>query len=84
MVSSNNVILCVRDTGIGMTETELEKALKPFGQIDNEQARKHHGSGLGLPLIQAFAEKMDGLFLLSSESGKGTTAKVIIPFRHVE
>lgn len=81
-VSGDNVILSVRDSGIGMTAKELEKAMKPFGQIDTEQARKHQGSGLGLPLINAFAQKMNGEFLLSSESGKGTTAKVILPLRH--
>ena len=77
--SSEDLIISVRDTGIGMTEHELEKALKPFGQVDTEQSRKHQGSGLGLPLIQAFAQKMKGEFMLSSESGKGTTAKVILP-----
>lgn len=80
--SSDNVVLSVRDTGIGMTAKELEIAMKPFGQIDNAQARKHQGSGLGLPLIQAFAQKMNGDFLLNSESGKGTTAKVILPLRY--
>lgn len=78
-VSEEHVVLTVRDNGIGMTPSELEMAMKPFGQIDNEQARKHQGSGLGLPLIQAFAQKMQGDFLLNSESNKGTTAKLLLP-----
>lgn len=80
----DHVVLSVKDNGIGMTPSELEMAMKPFGQIDNEQARKHQGSGLGLPLIQAFAQKMNGDFLLNSESNKGTTAKLLLPLRHME
>lgn len=76
--TGNTVILSVRDTGIGMTASELEKAMKPFGQVDNVQARKHQGSGLGLPLVQGFVQQLGGDFLLNSESGKGTTAKVIL------
>lgn len=81
--SEDHVVLTVRDNGIGMSPAELEMAMTPFGQIDNEQARKHHGSGLGLPLIQAFAQKMLGDFLLNSESNKGTTAKLLLPFKHI-
>ena len=80
----DHVVLSVKDNGIGMTPSELETAMMPFGQVDNEQARKHQGSGLGLPLIEAFAQRMSGDFLINSEHNKGTTAKLLLPLRHMQ
>ena len=80
----DNIEVTVRDTGIGMTDKELVKALKPFGQVDNEQARKHQGTGLGLPLVRGLVEQIGGEFMLNSESGTGTNAKVILSNMRIE
>ena len=73
------VRLFVSDTGIGMSENELEKALTPFGQIDSSLARRYEGAGLGLPIVKALVEMQGGRFHLETASGKGTTAIVILP-----
>ncbi|HEX9449275.1 MAG TPA: PAS-domain containing protein, partial [Dongiaceae bacterium] len=69
----------VVDTGIGMTADDIVKALDPFGQVDGEIARQHHGTGLGLPLVKAMVEAHGGYFTVDSEPGIGTTMTVHLP-----
>ncbi len=69
----------VRDNGRGMTEAEIEIALERFGQVDGGLARRNEGSGLGLPLARKLAELHGGSLTLKSETGRGTTATVILP-----
>jgi PAS domain S-box-containing protein len=76
-----NLRIEIRDTGIGMCAHDIPKALAPFGQVDSSLARKHDGTGLGLPLVKALTELHDGSFALSSEAGRGTTAVVTLPRR---
>jgi signal transduction histidine kinase len=71
--------ITVVDTGIGIAEEHLEKALAPFGQVDSSLARKHEGTGLGLPLTKKFVEAMGGTFSLQSEVGKGTRITLHLP-----
>jgi two-component system cell cycle sensor histidine kinase PleC len=76
------VHIIVTDTGIGMSDQEIPKALSSFGQVDNKLSRKYEGTGLGLPLTKKLIELMDGKFDLQSEPGKGTT--VTITFEYSE
>lgn len=69
----------VDDTGIGMNEKELAKALTQFGQVDSKLSRKHDGTGLGLTLATGLAEAQGGKLVLTSEKGKGTRATVTFP-----
>jgi signal transduction histidine kinase/ActR/RegA family two-component response regulator len=71
--------LTVIDTGIGMTADDIIKALDPFGQVDGEIARQHHGTGLGLPLVKAMAEAHGGSLSVDSEPDIGTTMTVYLP-----
>jgi two-component system cell cycle sensor histidine kinase PleC len=72
-------VFSVADTGIGMTQAEIEIALEPFGQVDNTFSRSFEGTGLGLPLARKLVELHGGRLELTSVKGKGTTAKVILP-----
>ncbi|RMF12066.1 MAG: PAS domain S-box protein [Alphaproteobacteria bacterium] len=72
-------LLCVADTGIGMSPGEIRKAMVPFGQVDSVFTRRHEGTGLGLPLVQAFVQAHGGTLKLESEKGRGTRADVILP-----
>lgn len=74
-----NVIVHVADTGIGMTPEEVRVAMDPFGQIDSTHSRKHHGTGLGLPLVKAMVELHGGKLMLESAPGAGTTVSFSIP-----
>jgi len=80
---NGSVALEVRDTGPGMTPTEIEIALEPFGQIDGGLARRHEGTGLGLPLARRLVELHDGLFHIDSEKGRGTTVTITLPATRV-
>ena len=69
----------VTDTGIGMTAVEMAKATTAFGQVDSGLARKHDGTGLGLPLTMGLVELHGGTFEIESEKDRGTTVKVTFP-----
>jgi signal transduction histidine kinase len=71
--------LVVEDSGIGIAPADLEKALRPFGQIDSRLARKYQGTGLGLPLARSMTELHGGELILESAPGRGTTATVWLP-----
>lgn len=67
------------DTGIGMSEAEIEKALEPFGQVVSSLARRYEGTGLGLPLAKQLVEAHEGRLKIISEKGKGTAVTVTLP-----
>ena len=69
----------VQDTGTGMTASEIEIALELFGQVDAGLARRHEGTGLGLPLARKLAELHGGSLTIESEKGRGTTVTVVLP-----
>jgi PAS domain S-box-containing protein len=73
------VTLWVQDTGIGMRPEDIPRALSRFGQIESSQARKHQGTGLGLPLVRQLVELHSGAFDLKSQQGAGTLATIIFP-----
>ncbi|MDQ7249188.1 ATP-binding protein [Dongia sedimenti] len=79
----DGVDIVVRDTGIGMDPSEIPIALSPFGQVDQGLARRHEGTGLGLPLVRRMIELHQGQLSLSSARGKGTTATLHFPANRV-
>ena len=72
-----DVILRVRDTGIGMNEGEIAAALEPFRQLAT--SRKGGGTGLGLPLTKALVEANQGSLRITSRKDEGTLAEVVFP-----
>jgi two-component system cell cycle sensor histidine kinase PleC len=73
------LLIEVRDSGVGIAKADIPKALSAFGQIDGELARKHAGTGLGLPIVTSLMELHGGHFALDSELGQGTTAMLLFP-----
>ncbi len=69
----------VKDTGVGMSESELAIALEKFGQIENELTHQHSGTGLGLPLARELTHLHGGNLTIESEKGKGTTVSLWFP-----
>lgn len=67
------VAIEIRDTGLGMDEEQLSRALKPF------HTTKTKGLGVGLPLAQRIVERMGGRISLSSRPGEGTTVLLVLP-----
>jgi PAS domain S-box-containing protein len=68
----------VSDTGIGMTQEQMNKIFEPFTQADSSTTKKYGGTGLGLTITKRFCEMMGGDISLASEPGKGTAFTVKI------
>ncbi|WP_421780802.1 PAS domain-containing sensor histidine kinase [Kiloniella litopenaei] len=77
--SDRGLELSVMDTGIGMSSSEIPKALAPFGQVDSSLSRKHEGTGLGLPLSKRLTELHGAQFLIESAPNVGTTVTLVFP-----
>ncbi len=69
----------ISDTGVGLTKDEIQKALSPFGQIDNALDRSGSGAGLGLTLSKSMMKLHGGDLEILSEKGIGTTVSLIFP-----
>ena len=72
-------MLSVSDTGIGIGADDLPKVLDPFAQVESVYARKHAGTGLGLPLVKLMIELHGGTLDIDSEPGVGTTVRLRFP-----
>ncbi len=80
---SGELIVSVSDNGIGVDKDDIDKVFMPFGQLDSVLARKHKGTGLGVPLVKELTEMHGGIFEFDSEYGKGTTVKIRFPAKRV-
>jgi signal transduction histidine kinase len=69
----------VRDDGIGIPEHDIPRVVEPFFQVMDARLAKHEGTGLGLTLAKAFAERHGGSLLIESELGVGTCVCVELP-----
>ncbi|MCC3435622.1 MAG: HAMP domain-containing protein [Oscillatoriales cyanobacterium] len=81
--SSQFLIFRVSDTGIGMTDEQLEQIFKPFTQADPSTTKKYGGTGLGLTISQRLCQILGGEISVESENGKGSVFIVSLPERVV-
>ncbi|PXW56584.1 PAS domain S-box-containing protein [Chelatococcus asaccharovorans] len=77
LTDRGEIALRVRDTGIGMSVAEIEQALEPFRQLAT--ARRHGGTGLGLPLTKALVEANRGALSITSAKREGTLVEIVLP-----
>jgi PAS domain S-box-containing protein len=82
LTPAGEMVLRVKDTGIGMNEDQLRAALEPFRRVVTE-GREAQGTGLGLPLTKALTEANRASFTISSEPRKGTLAEITFPTTRV-
>ncbi|MBI4785630.1 MAG: response regulator [Chloroflexi bacterium] len=73
------VRVSVADTGIGIAPEDIPKVFIEFGQVDGSTARKHEGTGLGVPLSKRLIELHHGTMWLESRVGFGTTFYFTLP-----
>ena len=73
------IVFIVDDTGIGMTDEQLERVFEPFRQADASTTRKYGGTGLGLTMVKRFCRLLGGNVAVQTEIGKGTSFTATIP-----
>lgn len=76
--TANLIRFQVADTGIGMTESQIQELFKPFTQVDSSDSRRYEGTGLGLAISQRLATMMGGKIDVKSELGKGSCFTAVI------
>ncbi|QDG51900.1 response regulator [Persicimonas caeni] len=69
----------VSDTGVGMSDEELDRVFEAFQQADASTTRKFGGTGLGLAITKHYSHMLGGSIDVSSEQGQGTTFRVVLP-----
>ncbi len=77
--TDRNVLLYVKDTGIGINPKNHQMIFERFSQEEKEITKKHGGLGLGLAIANENVELLGGKISLDSEKGKGSTFYVTIP-----
>ncbi|MFT4184551.1 MAG: PAS domain S-box protein [Rhizobium sp.] len=76
---NGSVVMRIRDTGVGMTRSELEQAMKPFRQVSTNARKRGDGTGLGLPLTKAMVDANRATFSISSSPNEGTLVEITFP-----
>lgn len=81
ILESNNVLISVKDTGVGIPATHLESVFQEFTQVDSSTTRKAGGTGLGLPISRRLIEMHGGRLWAESTGveGEGSTFYVFLP-----
>ena len=73
------LILSVKDTGIGIKPEDIDTIFEKFSQADSDKNRDQEGTGLGLSISKSLVEMHSGYFKLHSIYGQGTTIQIIFP-----
>lgn len=79
-VDADHIDIKVADHGIGMSESEIHRALEPFGRIvQNPHVAQQGGVGLGISITRALIEAHGGSMLITSTTGIGTVVILRLP-----
>ncbi len=76
---SDNAVLTVTDTGMGIPEDAIDHVFERFYRVDKARSRQTGGSGLGLAIVKTIVQRNRGQISVSSKLGQGTVFTVIFP-----
>jgi signal transduction histidine kinase len=76
---SKELLVSVRDNGVGIPEAELEKVFERFYQVEQASSRRVRGSGLGLAICKSLVERHGGRIWVDSVPGEGSNFQFSIP-----
>ena len=71
----------IKDTGIGISKEFLQHIFEPFTQEKNDARSRYQGTGMGMAIVKALVDKMQGKIAVDSAVGEGTTFVVTLPFK---
>ena len=77
MPDLDKLIVCVQDTGIGISPENQEHVFERFYRVDKSRSKATGGTGLGLAIVKHIAVKHNAQIELESELGRGTKISVI-------
>jgi len=77
----NSIDISIIDTGIGISDANIEHIFDEFRQADNSTSRRYGGSGLGLAIAKKYANLLGGNISVSSEEGKGSVFILNLPIQ---
>lgn len=80
----DEVVISVKDSGLGMKEEKLNDIFDEFNQIDESLARNSDGSGLGLSIVKSLVEMHNGSVDVASEYGEGSEFIITLPGEKIE
>ncbi|MBD2513469.1 hypothetical protein H6G93_00310 [Nostoc sp. FACHB-973] len=78
-ISSDRIAIAVKDTGIGIAESDLAYIFEQFRQVDQTTTRKYGGIGLGLAITKSLVEIMQGTISVTSKIGEGSNFCIELP-----
>ena len=80
----NDAYVKIKDTGIGIPESDLNRIFERFYRVDKARARQLGGTGLGLSIAKEIIEQNNGSIDIKSKVGEGTEVVLRIPVKKVK
>ena len=84
LVGDENITcISVRDTGVGISQENIDRIFEAFSQVENVHTKKYEGTGLGLTITRNLVHMLGGAIAIASIEGEGTTFTVSLPTKPI-